>query len=104
MRMSTIGSIVSGYTSTSSLSTLLGSLSSSVVNPSPSIGDPNAALNGPSTNVQITIPSPQDLESLDNAMLEAAVQRVAMILYMRAHFEVPPSVTSLGGGIFNVVV
>lgn len=104
MRMSTIGSIVSGYTSTGSLSSLLGSLSSSMADPSKSISDPTAALDGSSTNVQITIPSPQDLASLDNAMLEAAVQRVAMILYLRAHFEVPPSVTSLGGGIFNVVV
>jgi hypothetical protein len=102
--MSTIGSIASGYTSTGSLSTLLSSLSSSVVNPSTSISDATASLDGPSTNVQISIPSPQDLASLDNAMLEAAVQRVAMILYMRAHFEVPPSVRSLGGGIFNVVV
>ncbi len=102
--MSTIGSIVSGYTSTGSLSSLLGSLGSSIVNPSTPVGDPGSALSSPSTSVQITIPSPQDLESLNNAMLEAAVQRVAMILYMRAHFEVPPSVTSLGGGIFNVVV
>ncbi len=39
-----------------------------------------------------------------DAQLEAAVQRVAAILYMRAHLQVPPSATDVGGGIFNVLV
>lgn len=57
------------------------------------------------SSVQIAVPPPQIAPvSMSEAQLEAAVQRVAMILYIRAHFEVPPSVTSLGGGIFNVLV
>lgn len=41
---------------------------------------------------------------MNDFQLEAAVQRLAMILYLRAHFDVPPSVTDVGGGIFNVLV
>lgn len=57
------------------------------------------------SSVQIAIPPPQIAPvSMSDAQLEAAVRRVAMILYLRAHFEVPPSVTDVGGGIFNVLV
>jgi hypothetical protein len=74
--MSTIGSATSGYTS----------------------------VGGVRTSVQISIPPPQTSGNIQDAQLEAAVQRVAKILYMRAHFEVPPTVTELGGGLFNVLV
>lgn len=75
--MSTVGSATSGYT----------------------------AAGGARANIQIALPPPDaGVKSMSEAQLEAAVQRVAQILYMRAHFEVPPSVTSLGGGIFNVLV
>ncbi len=75
-RMSTVGSATSGYTS----------------------------VGGFSASVQIALPPPSTVQSMGDAELQAAVNRVAMILYMRAHFEMPPSVTSLGGGIFNVLV
>lgn len=64
-----------------------------------------SAAGGAKSSLQIALPPPNVApKSMSEAQLDAAVQRVAMILYMRAHFEVPPSVTSLGGGIFNVVV
>jgi hypothetical protein len=75
-RMSTVGSATSGYTS---------------------IGDNR-------TSVQIALPPPSTVQTMGDAELQAAVNRVAMILYMRAHFEMPPSVTALGGGIFDVLV
>ena len=59
---------------------------------------------GSSTSVQIALPLPQVVHSMNDFQLEAAVQRVAMILYLRAHYDVPPSVTDVGGGIFNVLV
>ncbi len=62
------------------------------------------AAGGMRSSVQISIPPPQQVQTFSDAQLQAAVNRVAMILYMRAHFEVPPTVTSLGGGIFNVLV
>lgn len=74
--MSTVGSATSGYTS----------------------------VGGMRTSVQIALPPPHQVQTMSDAQLQAAVNRVAMILYMRAHFEVPPSVTSLGGGLFNVLV
>ena len=55
-------------------------------------------------SVQIALPSPEDLKTFNNVQLEAAVQRVAQILYMRAHYEIPPSVLDVGGGIFDVLV
>lgn len=57
-----------------------------------------------SSSIQISLPPPQEVMTFKDAQLEAAVQRVAQILYMRAHFQVPPSVTDVGGGIFNVIV
>jgi hypothetical protein len=55
--------------------------------------------------VQIAVPpidaSPAAPANLD---LEAAVQRVSTLLYMRSHCEVPPDVIDMGGGVFNVVV
>ncbi len=74
--MSTVGSVTSGYTS---------------------VGTSRA-------NVQIALPPPSTVTTMSDAALQAAVNRVAMILYMRAHFEMPPSATALGGGIFNVLV
>jgi len=55
------------------------------------------------TSVQIAVPSPNELQTSD-AMLEAAVQRVATLLYMRAHYQTPPDALDLGGGVFNVLV
>ncbi|GAA0525916.1 hypothetical protein GCM10008941_01590 [Rhizomicrobium palustre] len=55
------------------------------------------------TSVQIAVPNPNQLQITD-PNLEAAIQRVATELYMRAHCEVPPDVTDMGGGIFNVIV
>jgi hypothetical protein len=72
-----------------------------------SVGSATTGNITPSTggaSIQIALPSPQVVETFDNAQLEAAVQRVAQILYMRAHYEVPPSVLDVGGGIFDVLV
>lgn len=56
------------------------------------------------TAVQIAVPKPTIDTNPSDVMLEAAVQRVASILYMRSRFEVPPDVVDMGGGLFNVVV
>ena len=63
-----------------------------------------ASVGGAGATVQIALPSPQEMMTFKDAQLEAAVQRVAAILYMRAHLQVPPSATDVGGGIFNVLV
>jgi hypothetical protein len=56
------------------------------------------------TAIQISVPIlPSESVSSDPA-LEAAVQRVATLLYMRSHLDVPPDVTDMGGGVFNVLV
>lgn len=56
------------------------------------------------TSVQIAVPTnPADIKSSD-AMLEAAIQRVSTMLYLRAHCLTPPEATDMGGGVFNVVV
>jgi hypothetical protein len=62
------------------------------------------AIGGSGASVQIVLPSPEAVHSMNDFQLEAAVQRVAMILYLRAHYDVPPSVIDVGGGIFNVLV
>jgi hypothetical protein len=56
------------------------------------------------TAVQIAVPTTPIQGNSSDIMLEAAVQRVATILYMRSRFEVPPDVMDMGGGLFNVVV
>jgi hypothetical protein len=60
------------------------------------------------TAIQIAVPQTQTQaqaqQSPSDFMLEAAVQRVATLLYMRSRFEVPPDVIDMGGGVFNVVV
>jgi hypothetical protein len=56
------------------------------------------------TAIQIAVPLQHEPGTTPDAMLEAAVHRVATLLYMRAHLEVPPDVTDMGGGIFNVLV
>lgn len=56
------------------------------------------------TAIQIAVPRVPSEGSSSNFMLEAAIQQVATLLYMRSHFEVPPNVTDMGGGVFNVVV
>lgn len=55
------------------------------------------------TSVQIAVPNPSQMPTSD-AMLEAAVQRVATLLYLRSHLEAPPQALDMGGGVFNVVV
>ena len=56
------------------------------------------------TSVQIAVPmNPSQLPTSD-AMLEAAVQHVATLLYLRSHLEAPPQALDMGGGVFNVVV
>lgn len=56
------------------------------------------------TAIQIAVPFDQPQGTTPDAMLEAAVHRVATLLYMRSHLDVPPDVTDMGGGIFNVLV
>ena len=56
------------------------------------------------TAVQIAVPLTQPQGTTPDAALEAAVHRVATLLYMRSHLECPPDVTDMGGGIFNVLV
>jgi len=57
------------------------------------------------TAIQIAVPSVTDKAGpTSDFMLEAAVQRVATLLYIRSRFEVPPDVVDMGGGLFNVVV
>jgi hypothetical protein len=56
------------------------------------------------TAVQIAVPLNQPQGTTADADLEAAVNRVATLLYMRSHLDVPPDVTDMGGGIFNVLV
>lgn len=56
------------------------------------------------TSVQIAVPTNPDQLQTSDAMLEAAVQRVATLLYIRAHCTTPPKALDMGGGIFNVVV
>lgn len=57
------------------------------------------------TAIQIAVPpaNPGPIAPT-NLDLEAAVQRVATLLYMRSRCEVPPDVIDMGGGLFNVVV
>jgi hypothetical protein len=65
------------------------------------------SLVGPArTAVQIAVPQTQTQtqQAPSDFMLEAAVQRVATLLYLRSRFEVPPDVIDMGGGLFNVVV
>ena len=56
------------------------------------------------TAIQIAVPMDQPQGTTSDAALEAAVHRVATLLYMRSHLECPPDVTDMGGGIFNVLV
>lgn len=56
------------------------------------------------TAVQIAVPANTGEAATSDAMLEAAVQRVATMLYLRSRFEVPPDVRDMGGGVFNVLV
>ena len=66
-----------------------------------------AAMNSvgaPRTAIQIAVPMNQPQGTTPDAALEAAVNRVATLLYMRSHLDVPPDVIDMGGGIFNVLV
>jgi len=56
------------------------------------------------TAIQIAVPLNQPQDTTSDAELEAAVHRVATLLYMRSHLDVPPDVTDMGGGVFNVLV
>ena len=56
------------------------------------------------TAIQIAVPIMQTSGTTGDITLEAAIQRVATQLYMRAHMDVPPDVIDMGGGLFNVVV
>jgi hypothetical protein len=56
------------------------------------------------TSVQIAVPTNPSQMPTSDAMLEAAVQRVATMLYLRAHCQTPPDALDLGGGVFNVLV
>jgi hypothetical protein len=56
------------------------------------------------TAIQIAVPIIQSDGTTSDAALEAAVHRVATLLYMRSHLETPPDVTDMGGGVFNVLV
>ncbi len=39
-----------------------------------------------------------------DATLEAAVQRVSTMLYLRAHLLTPPTAIDMGDGVFNILV
>ena len=54
--------------------------------------------------VQIAVPMNPSQAATSDPTLEAAIQRVASMLYFRSHLEVPPDVTDMGGGLFNVLV
>ena len=56
------------------------------------------------TAIQIAVPLIQPQGETPDAALEAAVHRVATLLYMRSHLDTPPDVTDMGGGVFNVLV
>ena len=59
----------------------------------------------PRSAVQIAVPTMQQSQGAPtDFMLEAAVQRVSTLLYMRSHLEAPPDVIDMGGGLFNVKV
>jgi hypothetical protein len=63
-----------------------------------------ASVGASRTSVQIAVPlNPSELKSTD-ATLEAAIQRVSTMLYLRAHCLAPPSATDMGGGVFNILV
>jgi hypothetical protein len=56
------------------------------------------------TSIQIAVPiNPAEMKSTD-ANLEAAIQRVSTMLYLRSHCLAPPSATDMGGGVFNILV
>lgn len=59
---------------------------------------------GGRTSVQMQVQTPQPGGQIADAQLNAALQRLSMLLYIRAHCDVPPSVTDFGGGFFNVLV
>jgi hypothetical protein len=69
-----------------------------------SISPVMSAMGAGRTAVQISVPTSTGPISSANIDLEAAVRRVATILYMRSRTEVPPDVIDMGGGLFNVVV
>jgi len=63
-----------------------------------------ASVGGARTSVQIAVPSnPADVKTTD-VNLEAAIQRVSTMLYLRSHCLAPPSATDMGGGVFNILV
>ncbi|MDR3528674.1 MAG: hypothetical protein P4L57_15495, partial [Rhizomicrobium sp.] len=63
-----------------------------------------ASVGATRTSVQIAVPAdPTELRSTDGS-LEAAVQRVSTMLYLRAHVWTPPSAVDMGGGVFNILV
>lgn len=63
-----------------------------------------AQLGGGRTSVQIAVPTDPNQLKTSDAALEAAVQRVATLLYMRSHCDAPPKALDMGGGVFNVLV
>ena len=56
------------------------------------------------TAIQIAVPLQMGQSTTSDVDLEAAVHRVATLLYIRSRFEVPSDVIDMGGGLFNVVV
>ena len=56
------------------------------------------------SSVMIAVRAPAKNQGIANAQLEAALQRIAMRLYIRAHCEAPPSATDFGGGVYNILV
>lgn len=68
-----------------------------------SIADTMPAIGG-KTSIQIAVPFHDQPQTSSDAALEAAVHRVATMLYLRSHCTAPPEATDMGGGLFNVVV
>jgi hypothetical protein len=56
------------------------------------------------SSVMISVRAPGKSEGITHSQLEAALQRIAMRLYLRAHCEAPPSATDFGGGVYNILV
>jgi hypothetical protein len=54
-------------------------------------------------SVQIAVPNPSQLPTSD-VVLEAAIRRIAMMLYVQSHCTNPPKAQDMGGGLFNVLV
>jgi len=54
--------------------------------------------------LMIAVRTSQQSASVADAQLEAAVQRIAEQLYVKAHVDAPPTATDFGRGLYNILV